>query len=266
MERPILIRGARQLLTLRGSPGPRRGLDMNALGVVSDGSVLIVGGRIREAGSTRRVENLALARNAHEIPAEGRVVMPGFVDVSVHLEAAPTAKLALALARRVLRLSLLHGTTTWGVPSADTLERKLARALAKLDPSKETIVPLPATDTAILLPLAGVVDARPLVREGRAVAIATGYHAVHQKSCNMAMAIAAACDCGLTIAEAIVASTINAAYALGIGDRSGSLEAGKQADILILDTPDHRDLALARGLNLVHSVMKHGEMIAEVAD
>jgi hypothetical protein len=75
-----LVRGARQLLTLRGPAGPRRGAALGELGIVPDGAVLIRGGKILEAGPSRRVENLALARGAHEIDATGRVVMPGFVD------------------------------------------------------------------------------------------------------------------------------------------------------------------------------------------
>ena len=80
MGRPVLIRGARQLLTLRGTGGPRRGRELRDPGLIQDGSVLVMDGVIREVGPTRRVENLAVARGAVEIDATGRVVMPGFVD------------------------------------------------------------------------------------------------------------------------------------------------------------------------------------------
>jgi imidazolonepropionase len=76
----ILIRGARQLLTLRGASGPRRGSAMRDLNIIPDGSVLIRGGVIEEVGSTRRIENLAPARQAREIDAAGKLVMPAFVD------------------------------------------------------------------------------------------------------------------------------------------------------------------------------------------
>ncbi|MDP9170003.1 MAG: amidohydrolase family protein, partial [Acidobacteriota bacterium] len=75
-----LIRGARQLLTLRGPSGPRRGAAMNQLNVITDGAVLIRDGVIDEVGPERRVENLGKARKAREIDASGSIVMPAFVD------------------------------------------------------------------------------------------------------------------------------------------------------------------------------------------
>ena len=59
-----LIRGARQLLTLHGATGPRRGSSMADLNIISDGAVLIRDGVIEEVGTTRRVENLVPARLA----------------------------------------------------------------------------------------------------------------------------------------------------------------------------------------------------------
>ena len=89
MRKVTLVRGARQLLTLRGPSGPRRGADLRNLGIIQDGAVLIADGLIREVGPSRRLENLALARGAEEIDASGRVVMPGFVDSHAHLAGGP---------------------------------------------------------------------------------------------------------------------------------------------------------------------------------
>jgi imidazolonepropionase len=80
-----LVRNARQLLTLRGQSGPRGGSAMTDLTVIPNGALLIRNGLIEEAGPTRRVENLANSRNAREIDATGRVVMPAFVDPDVAL-------------------------------------------------------------------------------------------------------------------------------------------------------------------------------------
>jgi imidazolonepropionase len=89
MTNTILVRGAKQLLTLRGSGESRRGAALRDLGLIQDGAVLIRDGIILEAGSTRRIENLAIARNADEIDATRRVVMPGFVDSHTHLVCGP---------------------------------------------------------------------------------------------------------------------------------------------------------------------------------
>src|SRR6266567_121705 len=85
----ILIRGARQLITLRGAKVPRRGPELQELGIIHDGSLLIRNGVIEEIGTTRRIENLAAARGAIDINATGRVVMPGFVDCHTHLVFPP---------------------------------------------------------------------------------------------------------------------------------------------------------------------------------
>ena len=98
MSRSILVRGARQLLTLRGPSGPHRGADLRNLGIVHDGAILIVDGVIREVGPTRRLENLAEARHADEIDANGCVVLPGFVDSNTHLISGPVRLLDYEMA------------------------------------------------------------------------------------------------------------------------------------------------------------------------
>jgi imidazolonepropionase len=106
--------------------------------------------------------------------------------------------------------------------------------------------------------------ARALVEAGVPVAIATNFNPQHTPSLSMQTAIALACRCmGLTPAEAISAATINGAHALRCAGRIGSLECGKIADIVILDVSDYRELAGSLGTNLVHLVMKRGEVIYE---
>ena len=78
MSRSLLIRGARQLLTLRGPAGPRRGPALRDLSIIADGAVLITDGIIQDVGPGRRVENLGDARGAEEIDATAKVVMPAF--------------------------------------------------------------------------------------------------------------------------------------------------------------------------------------------
>jgi len=81
---------------------------------------------------------------------------------------------------------------------------------------------------------------------------------------SMQMVIALACRyMGLTQAQALAASTINAAYAIDRGEAIGSLEPGKQGDILILDTGDYRQLGYRFGTNLVKTVVKKGSVVVD---
>ena len=63
----------------------------------------------------------------------------------------------------------------------------------------------------------------------------------------------------LTPAQAIVAATLNAAAAIGRESKVGSLQPGKQADIIILDIPDYRHLGYRFGSNLIWMVVKSGK-------
>jgi imidazolonepropionase len=80
----------------------------------------------------------------------------------------------------------------------------------------------------------------------------------------MQMVMALACRyLGLTPAQALVASTRNAAYAINKGDEIGALEPGKQADIVVLETADYRHLGYRFGTNLVQTVIKRGQIVVD---
>ncbi len=68
-------------------------------------------------------------------------------------------------------------------------------------------------------------------------------------------------EMGMTPAETIVAATINAAHAIAMGHEVGSLEVGKKADLIVLDTPDYRHLTYRFGTNLVNMVIKAGRVV-----
>ncbi|HMD49533.1 MAG TPA: amidohydrolase family protein [Bryobacteraceae bacterium] len=370
MRNATLIRGARQLLTLRGPSGPRRGADLRNLGIIQDGAVLIANGLIREVGPSRRLENLALARGADEIDASGRVVMPGFVDCHAHLAGDPelSPRTIEMLALRVLEQAVRHGTTAVeaksGLGLTEAGELKILRAYTALRELPFTLVPTFVAATAgqdfeRLLPVlrrrklaefaeirceeggfrpeqicrfltlareaglglkvsagypsvpntiamavetrAVTVDgveelteheamllsrsttiatqlpgalfqrgiarsdaARMLIDNGAAVALATGYHPCDCPSQNMQMTIALACrTLQMTAAEAIAASTINAAHAMRREASIGSIESGKSADLLMLSAPDYRELPYHFGVNLVDFVMCRGAVLVE---
>ncbi len=114
----LLIRGAKQLLTLRGPSGFRRGAALRELAIIEDGSVLIRDGLIAQVGSSRRLENLKEARSAAEIEVTGAIILPGFVDAGMQMRSLPDV--ALHKRRKVadsytdtlslVRSCLQHGT------------------------------------------------------------------------------------------------------------------------------------------------------------
>ena len=65
----------------------------------------------------------------------------------------------------------------------------------------------------------------------------------------------------MTPAEAVTAATFNSACAIGLNDRIGSLEPGKQADIMILNCLNHTFIPYHFGVNLVNAVIKNGSLI-----
>lgn len=106
--------------------------------------------------------------------------------------------------------------------------------------------------------------ARKILEAGGILALATDCNPGTSWCESMQMIIALACRyMGLTQAQALVAATRNAAFAIDRGSEVGSLEVGKQADILILDTDDYRQLGYRYGTNLVKTVIKKGKVVFE---
>jgi imidazolonepropionase len=69
----------------------------------------------------------------------------------------------------------------------------------------------------------------------------------------------------MTAGEALTAATLNAACSLGRGSRLGSIEEGKQADLVVLDVPNHKHLVYELGRNPVRAVIKAGEVVLDRA-
>src|SRR5260370_9538387 len=75
-----LVRGIRQLLTLRGPSGPRRGAASAFPDVIPDASILLRNGVIERMGKARGVENTREARHARELDIHGGIVLPGWLE------------------------------------------------------------------------------------------------------------------------------------------------------------------------------------------
>ena len=146
-------------------------------------------------------------------------------------------------------------------PGAVHLKTPVTPAEAGFLAQQNTIAVLAAGKT-VLEGNGDPLAARALIDGGGAIALSSGYHSDHAPNFNMQMAIAlAVVRLGLTPEEAITAATINAAYAIGCDAATGSLEVGKQADIVVLNVPDLRELPQQFGVNHVAMVFRSGSMV-----
>jgi len=230
---------------------------------------------------------------AHALPPEYAGRASAYVDLIVNklIPVVAGRKLAeyvdcfcdrgafsVAQCRRVFEAGLRHGL----VPRvhADQLTRTGASRLAvKLGAASADHLDWVTDDdvrvlarsnvVATLLPgsnfhlgLQRFVPARRLVEAGAIVALATDFNPGTSPTPNMQMILSIACAAlRLTPAEAISAATLNAAYALRRARRLGSLEVGKQADLVVMDLDDYREIPYYFGVNHCVAAVKGGRII-----
>jgi len=173
-----------------------------------------------------------------------------------------------AAAAKSLDVNLL-----WPGGSADILSELLHRASPRtvyapsdLTPAECGILAKQSAFTVFspnkeLLEERGGDAARQIAAAGGAVALCSGYDPTHTPAFSMQMALAlAVLRLRLTPEQAIAAATINAAHAMGIGHFTGSLEAGKRADLLVLNVPDYREIPRRIGVNNVTMAIRDGKI------
>jgi imidazolonepropionase len=106
-------------------------------------------------------------------------------------------------------------------------------------------------------------DARKMIELNVPIALATDFN----PNCfteSMQFIISLACyNMKLLPAEAITASTINAAHAINRADSIGSLELGKQADIIVCNVPNYHHIPYHFGINHVQMVIKNGKIVVD---
>jgi imidazolonepropionase len=175
-------------------------------------------------------------------------------------EAAATAGLPLRCHADQLGPSGAAETAaSLGARSADHLNHAGPGAAAALAPAGTTAVLLPASTLMLRAqppPVSALADA------GAALAVATDFNPGTSPMLSMPLAIALACSLyGLSPGSALVASTANPAWVLGLHDRLGTLEPGKRADFLVLEQSEVRMIAYRLGHNSVLDVFVAGERV-----
>jgi len=146
-----------------------------------------------------------------------------------------------------------------GAVSADHLERVSEAGIAALRDSGVVATLLPGVSFFLNH---GYAPARALIDGGAAVAIASDFNPGSCMSFSMPIMMTIACtQMKMTPEEAITASTLNGAAALGMSSTIGSIEEGKAADLILADVPDYRFLAYHFGTNHIWRTVKNGTIL-----
>lgn len=149
-----------------------------------------------------------------------------------------------------------------GAISADHLIAVTSEGIRALALSKTAAVLLPTV--SFFLMQEKKAPARKLINEGAAVALATDFNpgSAHSESMLFALQLAVF-TLGMTVEEAVNASTANAAYALNREKDIGTLTEGKKMDLLLCDIPHYLHLAYHPGINFIRHVIKNGKLVVK---
>jgi len=166
-------------------------------------------------------------------------------------ELAPSGGAELAAELGAVSADHLH------TPSDEGLDA-LAAAAAAGHPTVATLLP----GTTWFLMTDEPAPARRFIDAGVPVALGTDFNPGTSPNANLPLVMTVAClEMRLSPEEALVAVTVNAAHAAGIGDQAGSLEPGKLGDIVIWRARSVAELPYWVGADLVDVVVKRGRIV-----
>jgi imidazolonepropionase len=173
-------------------------------------------------------------------------------------------KLGLSLRGHVDQLTNSGGAklmAEMGATTADHLEQTDEQGIAAL--KKANVQPVLLPGSVYALGSSRYPRAREMIEAGLAIVLATDFNPGSSPTASMPMVLSLACtQMKMSPAEAITASTVNAAYSLNRGDSIGSLEPGKVANFVVFDCEDYRELAYWFGMPQTHSVYVRGKCVS----
>lgn len=147
-----------------------------------------------------------------------------------------------------------------GATTADHLEQTDEQGIAALQ--KANVQPVLLPGSVYALGSSCYPRAREMIEAGLGVVLATDFNPGSSPTPSMPMILSLACtQMKMSPAEAITASTVNAAYSLKWGDKIGSLEPGRLANFVIFDCEDYRELAYWFGVPQTHAVYVRGDCV-----
>jgi imidazolonepropionase len=230
---------------------------------------------------------------AHQFPEEFRSDRAGYVDLVINemLPRVVSERLAeyadvfcephifdVETASQIMKAALAHGlrlrmhvdqlsrsggaelAASLRATTADHLEHTDAAGIAALKDAGVQPVLLPGSVYA--LGSQQYPPAREMIEGGLPVVLATDMNPGSSPTPSIPMVISlAVTQMRMSVAEAINATTINAAYSLGRGSEAGSLEAGKNADVVVHDCHDYRDIGYLFGVESAQQVFVKGRCI-----
>lgn len=248
----------------------------------------------KELQATHDIDVVSTFMGAHAVPRDYKGREDEFVDAVIHDMLPKVAELNLAefndvfcekgvftpeQSRRILEAGKALGLTPKihadeiepykgaelaaevGAISAEHLLVASDEGIQKMAEAGTIAVLLPGTAFFLRAPFA---RGRLMIDEGVPVAISTDFNPGSSPTMSLPFIMNLACmHMGMTLEEVLTATTINAAYALNRGHQIGSLEAGKQADVIILDVANYKQLQYFYGMNHTNTVIKNGRVVVQ---
>jgi imidazolonepropionase len=248
---------------------------------------------IRLLNSETALEYVPTFLGGHDVPEEFRDRREDYIDLVVDEMIPRVAAEGLAEfcdvfceqrvftieeSRRILTAAKAHGlgirmhadqlslsggavlAAELGAKTADHLEHTDSRGIEALKSANVQPVLLPGSVYA--LGLKDYPAARQMIDAGLAVVLATDFNPGSSPTPSMPMILSlASTHLKMSPAEAITATTINAAYSLNRGNEMGSLEPGKRANLAVFDAADYREVAYFFGIERTHAVFVNGQWV-----